>query len=53
MIGSARAKRDLSQLEKQIMREHWEWGSGFALVWIIATILIFGAIYAIRFVQGG
>jgi hypothetical protein len=47
MIGGARAKRDLSQLEKQIMREHWEWGSSFALIWIIATILIFGAFYAL------
>lgn len=47
MMGGAKTKRDLSQLEKQIMREQWEWGGGFALVWIIATILIFGGIYAL------
>jgi hypothetical protein len=35
-------KRDLSAEEMRVLREHWEWGGRYAMLWIIFTIVIFG-----------
>ncbi len=29
------------------MRAHWEWAGGYALFWIIATVIIFGGIFLV------
>lgn len=29
------------------MRAHWEWAGGYALFWIIATVIIFAGIFLV------
>lgn len=38
--------QNLTPEEKQAISEHWQWGGGHAMVWIIATIAIFAAVFA-------
>ena len=38
-------KPDLSAEEIRILRDHWQWGGRYAIIWIILTILIFGGAY--------
>jgi hypothetical protein len=37
----------MSPEQIRILRTHWEWGGRHALLWIIATILIFGGMYVL------
>jgi predicted metal-binding membrane protein len=29
------------------IRAHWEWAGGYAMFWIVVTLLIFGGVYAV------
>ena len=42
-----RTSPDLTSEEQRIMRSNWEWAGRYALFWIIVTLLIFGAIFAV------
>jgi hypothetical protein len=42
-----RTSPDLAPEQEQIVRSHWEWGGRYALFWIIVTLFIFGAIFAV------
>ena len=35
-------KKEIPPEEARILREHWEWGGRYALLWIVFTIVIFG-----------
>jgi hypothetical protein len=37
----------LSPEQERIVRAHWEWSGGYAMLWIVVTVLIFGGIYII------
>jgi hypothetical protein len=37
--------KKLTQEQQAVIRAHWEWASGYALLWIIVTAVIFGAAY--------
>jgi hypothetical protein len=37
--------KKLTPEQKRVMRVHWEWAGGYALIWIIATVVIFGGIF--------
>jgi len=39
---NAPRKKPLSDEERRVLKEHWEWGGGWAMIWIIFTLLIFG-----------
>ena len=42
----SRTPSKLTPEELRVVRAHWEWAGGYALFWIVATLLIFGGIYA-------
>ena len=42
MIFSRQPPRNLSPEEQGIIRAHWEWAGGYAKIWIIVTVLVFG-----------
>jgi hypothetical protein len=42
MIFSRTSSRNLSPEEQRIIRAHWEWAGRYAIIWIIATVLVFG-----------
>lgn len=42
MIFSSRSSQRLSPGQREIVRAHWEWAGGYALLWIVVTIMIFG-----------
>jgi hypothetical protein len=44
-MWTRRRKPDLTPDEMRVLREHWEWSGNYALLWIIATIVIFGGIF--------
>ncbi len=33
--------------QQRILRAHWQWAGGYALFWIIATVIIFGGIFLV------
>ena len=45
MISPRLSSKELSSEQKRIMRIHWEWAGGYAMFWIIVTVLIFGVVY--------
>jgi hypothetical protein len=47
MKDSQRTSPDLAPEQERIVRSHWEWSGRFALFWIIVTLFIFGAIFAV------
>jgi hypothetical protein len=42
-----RTSPHLTSEEQRIMRSNWEWAGRHALFWIIITLVIFGAIFAV------
>jgi hypothetical protein len=42
-LGSSSKK--MTPEQKRVMRLHWEWAGGYALIWIIVTVVIFGGIF--------
>jgi hypothetical protein len=47
MKDTQRTSPDLTPEQERIVRSHWEWGGRYALFWIIVTLFIFGAIFAV------
>jgi hypothetical protein len=47
MSFSVGGRRNTSPEEMRILRTHWEWAGRHALLWIIATIIIFGGMYVL------
>jgi hypothetical protein len=47
MKDTQRTSPDLTPEQERIVRLHWEWGGRYALFWIIVTLFIFGAIFAV------
>ena len=45
MIFFTRPSKKLTPAQQQIVRAHWEWAGGYAMIWIVATVLIFGGIF--------
>ena len=37
----------LTPEELRVVRAHWEWAGGYAMLWIVVTLLIFGGVYAV------
>jgi hypothetical protein len=44
MISLAPSER-LTEEQQRILRAHWKWAGGYAIFWIVVTILIFGGVY--------
>ena len=42
---TAEKQRALTEEELRILKEHWEWGGGYAIIWALFTILLFGGAY--------
>lgn len=42
---TAEKKRALTEEELRALKEHWEWGVGYAIIWALFTILLFGGAY--------
>jgi len=40
-------RSNLSPEQERMLRGHWEWAGGYAMLWIIGTVLIFGGIFFI------
>jgi hypothetical protein len=47
MIFSSQSLKKLASEQQRIVRAHWEWAGGYALFWIIVTVLIFGGIFLV------
>jgi hypothetical protein len=47
MKDSQRTSPDLTPEQERIVRSNWEWAGRYALFWIIVTLFIFGAIFAV------
>ena len=47
MKDTQRTSPDLTPEQQRIMRSNWEWAGRYALFWIIVTLFIFGAIFAV------
>jgi hypothetical protein len=45
MIFSSSPSKKLSPEQQRIVRAHWEWAGGYAMFWIIVTVLIFGGVF--------
>ena len=30
-----------------LIRAHWEWAGGYAMLWIVVALLVFGGVYAV------
>lgn len=43
MMPDRRTKKVLSEEDRRVLKEHWEWGGEYAIVWLIVTILLFGS----------
>ena len=39
---TAEKQRALTEEELRALKEHWEWGGGYAIIWVFFTILLFG-----------
>ena len=37
----------LTPEELRVVRAHWEWAGGYAMFWIVVTLLVFGGVYAV------
>ena len=37
----------LTPEELRVVRAHWEWAGGYAMLWIVVTLLVFGGVYAV------
>ena len=42
---TAEKQRALTEEELRALKEHWEWGGGYAIIWALFTILLFGGAY--------
>jgi hypothetical protein len=47
MVLSRTSSEKLTPEQLRIVRAHWEWAGGYALFWIVVTLLIFGAVYGV------
>jgi hypothetical protein len=47
MKDTQRTSPNLTPEQQHIMRSNWEWAGRYALFWIIVTLFIFGAIFAV------
>jgi hypothetical protein len=47
MVLSRTSSEKLTPEQLRIVRAHWEWAGGYALFWIVVTLLIFGAVYGL------
>jgi hypothetical protein len=47
MVLSRISSEKLTPEQLRIVRAHWEWAGGYALFWIVVTLLIFGAVYGV------
>jgi len=47
MVFPRTSSNKLTPEQLSIVRAHWEWAGGYALFWIVVTLLIFGAVYAV------
>jgi hypothetical protein len=47
MKDTQRTSPDLTPEQQRIVRSHWEWAGRYALFWIIVTLFIFGATFAV------
>ena len=47
MMFSRRSSKNFTPEQQRIVRAHWEWAGGYALFWIIATVIIFGGIFLV------
>jgi hypothetical protein len=45
MIFSRSPIKKLTPEQESIIRAHWEWAGGYAMIWIIITILLFGGVF--------
>ena len=45
MIFSSSPSKKLPPEQQRIVRAHWEWAGGYAMFWIIVTVLIFGGVF--------
>jgi hypothetical protein len=45
MIFFSRTPQNLTPEQQRIVRSHWEWAGGYALFWIVITVLIFSGIF--------
>jgi hypothetical protein len=45
MIFSSRPSRELTPEQQRIVRAHWEWAGGYAMLWTIVTVVIFGGVF--------
>jgi fatty acid desaturase len=46
-IGHDNTQRTSPDPTTEIMRANWEWSGRYALIWIVVTLFIFGAIFAV------
>jgi hypothetical protein len=44
-MSPSSSSKKLTAEEKRVMSIHWEWAGGYALIWIVVTVLIFGGIF--------
>jgi hypothetical protein len=44
MISFRQPSREMTSEERRIIRAHWEWAGGYAILWIIGTVVVFGGI---------
>jgi hypothetical protein len=47
MVLSRTSSEKLTPEQLRLVRAHWEWAGGYALFWIVVTLLIFGAVYGV------
>jgi hypothetical protein len=47
MKDTQRTSPDLTPEQQRIVRSNWEWAGRYALFWIIVTLFIFGATFAV------
>ena len=45
MIFSSSPSKKLDPEQESIVRAHWEWAGGYAKLWIIVTVLLFGGMF--------
>jgi hypothetical protein len=44
-MSPSSSSKKMTPEQMRVMRVHWEWAGGYALIWIIVTIVIFGGIF--------
>jgi hypothetical protein len=47
MVLSRTSSEKLTPEQLRIVRAHWEWAGGYALFWIVVTLLIFAGLYGV------